>query len=581
MNKYPIWVVSELHKKMHDDFKIFLWWLWRHLGLPDPTPAQYEMADWLQHGPRKRIVMAFRGIGKSWITAAFVLWLLMRNPQEKIMVISASEYKATEFSTFTKQLIETIPLLSWLKARPKDGQRDSVLAFDVGPATPAQAPSVRAVGVTGQMTGGRATTVVFDDIEVPNNSDTEGKREKLDLRAREMGGAILVPGGHSVGLGTPQSIQTIYKGFEERGYRVRIWPARYPNEEQIQLYGEERVSPGILRRLADDSGLVARPTDPDRFDEADLLDREAEYGRSGFSLQFMLDTTLSDENRYPLKLRDLIVANVDTEVAPDRLVYASGNDQMLQVPNVGLAGDRFYGPLSVSDKMLPYEASVLFVDPSGRGKDETSFCVAKMLHGRVFIRRWGGFYGAGYDTSVLEALATIAREEKVNEVWTEDNFGDGMFNALLGPVLQNIYPCKLEGYRVTGQKEARIADKLEPVMNSHRLVMDKEIVEDQLESLPEDAGERKHLYNGFYQLAYLTRERNSLRQDDRLDVLAEAVGYFTEAIARDVNKAADRAENKARNAALKDFVKCAKSGHRRTVLHQPPKRTNGSFCRRR
>jgi hypothetical protein len=579
--KYPVWVQSQLHQKMHDDFKMFLWWLWRHLGLPDPTPAQYEMADWLQHGPRKRIVMAFRGIGKSWITAAFVLWLLMRNPNEKIMVVSASEYKATEFSTFTKQLIETIPLLSWLKARPKDGQRDSVLAFDVGPASPAQAPSVRAVGVTGQMTGGRATTVVFDDIEVPNNSDTEGKREKLDLRAREMGGAILVPGGQSVGLGTPQSIQTIYKGFEERGYRVRIWPARYPNEAEVQLYGEERLSPGILRRLRDDSGMVARPTDPARFDEADLLDREAEYGRSGFRLQFMLDTTLSDENRYPLKLRDLIVANVDPEVAPDRLVYASGNDQMLQVPNVGLAGDRFYGPLSVSDKMLPYEASVLFIDPSGRGKDETSFCVAKMLHGRVFIRRWGGFYGGGYDESVLEALATIARTEKVNEVWTEDNFGDGMFNALLGPVLQRIYPCKLEGYRVTGQKEQRIADKLEPVMNSHRLVMDKEIVEDQLESLPEDAGERKHLYNGFYQLAYLTRERNSLRQDDRIDVLAEAVGYFTEAIARDVNKAADRAEQKARNAALKDFVQCAKAGHRKTVLHQPPKRTIGSFTRRR
>jgi len=581
MDKYPVWVVSELHHKMHDDFKMFLWWLWRQLGLPNPTPAQYEMADWLQHGPRKRIVMAFRGVGKSWITAAFVLWLLMRNPQEKIMVVSASEYKATEFSTFTKQLIETIPLLSWLKARPKDGQRDSVLAFDVGPASPAQAPSVRAVGVTGQMTGGRATTVVFDDIEVPNNSDTEGKREKLDSRAREMGGAILVPGGQSVGLGTPQSIQTIYKGFEERGYRVRIWPARYPNEEEVSLYGEERVSPGILRRLSDDSSLVGRPTDPDRFDESDLLDREAEYGRSGFRLQFMLDTTLSDENRYPLKLRDLICFNVDTDVAPDRLVYASGNDQMLDVPNVGLAGDRFYGPLSVSDKMLPYEASVLFVDPSGRGKDETSFCVAKMLHGRVFIRRWGGFYGGGYDEPVLEALATIAREEKVNEVWTEDNFGDGMFNALLGPVLQRIYPCKLEGYRVTGQKEARIADKLEPVMNSHRLVIDKEIVEDQLESLPEDAGERKHLYNGFYQLAYLTRERNSLRQDDRLDVLAEAVGYFTEAIARDVNKAADRAEQKARDASLKDFISNAKAGHRSVILHQRKPRGNRSFTRRR
>ena len=579
MNKYPNWVTTTLHQKMHDDFKMFLWWLWRQLGLPDPTPAQYEMADWLQHGPRKRIVMAFRGVGKSWITAAFVLWCLLRDPQEKMMVVSASEYKATEFSTFVKQLIETIPLLGWLKARPKEGQRDSVLAFDVGPSRPAQAPSVRAVGVTGQMTGGRATKVIFDDIEVPNNSDTEGKREKLDLRAREMGGAILVPGGHSIGLGTPQSIQTIYAGFEERGYRVRIWPARFPDEQRLQAIGEDRLSPGLLRRLRDDSGLVGRPTDPDRFGEQDLLDREAEYGRSGFSLQFMLDTTLSDENRYPLKLRDLIVFDVDSEVAPDRLTYGSGRDQMIDAPNVGLAGDRFYGPLTVSETMLPYEASVMFVDPSGRGKDETSYCVAKMLHGRVFVKRWGGMLG-GYDISTLEALARIAQQEKVNEVWTEDNFGDGMFNALLGPVLHKFHKCALDGYRVMGQKEARIADKLEPVMNSHRLIMDKSIVTQQLDNLP-DAGERKHLYNGFYQMAYLTRERGALRQDDRIDVLAEAVGYFTEMLARDTEKAADKSRDKAREAALADFVRNAKAGYRKTSVTGRPQRVRRSFTRSR
>ena len=81
--KYPVWVQTKTHRKMHDDFKVFLWWLWKQLGLPAPTPAQYEMADWLQYGPRRRIVMAFRGVGKSWITAAFVLWCLMRDPQEK------------------------------------------------------------------------------------------------------------------------------------------------------------------------------------------------------------------------------------------------------------------------------------------------------------------------------------------------------------------------------------------------------------------------------------------------------------------------------------------------------------------
>jgi hypothetical protein len=581
MNTYPVWVQTGTHKKMHDDFKVFLWWLWKQLGLPDPTEAQYEIADYLQYGPKRRIVMAFRGVGKSWITAAFVLWCLMRNPQEKMMVVSASEYKAAEFSTFTKQLIETLPLLSWLQARPKDGQRDSVLAFDVGPSTPAQAPSVRAVGVTGQMTGGRATKVIFDDIEVPNNSETEGKREKLDNRAREMGGAILVPGGDSIGLGTPQSTQTIYNGFSERGYNLRVWPARYPDEEQIQKY-QGRLAPGILRRLSDDSSLVGRPVDPARFHEEDLLEREAEYGRSGFALQFMLDTTLSDENRYPLKLRDLIVMDVDTERAPARITWATS--EALPVDNVGLTGDRYYLPMSVSTKdedMLPYEASVLFVDPSGRGKDETAFCVAKMLHGRVFVKRWGGFTGNGYDEVVLEALATIAKNEQVNEVWTEDNFGDGMFNALFAPVLNRIHPCGLDGYRVSGQKEARMIDKLEPVMNNHRLVIDKSIVEQQFNNLPEDAGERARYYNQFYQMAFVTRDRGALKQDDRLDVLAEAVGYFTSMVARDTERAADRTSEKQKDKSLKEFIKAAQRGHTKRDLYPAPKRRKGSWARRR
>lgn len=571
--KYPSWVQTATHRKMHNDFRVFLWWLWKQLGLPDPTPAQYEIAYYLQHGPKRRIVMAFRGIGKSWITAAFVLWCLLRDPNERIMVVSASEYKALEFSTFTKQCISSIPLLHWLLPRKADGQRDSTLAFDVGPSGPHQAPSVRAVGVTGQMTGGRASKVIFDDIEVPNNSLTEGKREILTSRAKEMGGAILMPKiGESIGLGTPQSVQTIYNGFEERGYEIRVWPARYPAEEELVHYGD-RLAPGILERLGNDSGLVGRPTDPSRFDDEDLLEREAEYGRSGFALQFQLNTQLSDANKYPLKFRDLIVMDTDVEVAPARLVWASGPQQLLEgIPNVGLNGDRYFMPMSVSEDFVKYEGSVMFVDPSGRGKDETSYCVLKQLHGRLFVRRWGGLIG-GYDSTTLKTLAMIAKDEKVNEVWVESNFGDGMFNSLFGPILNDIHPCKLEEYKVSGQKELRVIDKLEPVMNQHRLVIDKSIVEAQLDDVPENVGERARYYNGFYQMAYLTKDRGALKQDDRVDVLAEAVGYFTQQIDRDTDKAAKRTHDKAVDKELQKFMKACKQ--------LGSKRPGRSFVKRR
>lgn len=564
---YPSWVQTETHRKMHADFRVFLWWLWKQLGLPDPTEAQYEIAHYLQTGPKRRLVMAFRGIGKSWITAAFVLWCLLRDADERVMVVSASEYKAIEFSTFVKACIETIPLLGWLKARSH--QRDSTLAFDVGPSSPHQAPSVRAVGITGQMTGGRASKVVFDDIEVPNNSLTEGKRDILTARAKEMGGAILMPKiGQSIGLGTPQSIQTIYNGFEERGYEIRVWPARYPNAEQEAAY-QDRLAPGVCRRLRDDMSLVGRPVDPLRFDEEDLTEREAEYGRSGFSLQFMLDTTLSDANRYPLKHRDLIVTDIDPEVGPDRLVWASGKqNEIPEVPNVGLTGDRFYGPLNTPETFMPYEGSVLVIDPSGRGKDETSYVVTKSLHGKVFVTRWGGLAG-GYDSSTLKALAGIAKDQKVNLVKIESNFGDGMFTALLTPVLAELYPVTIEEYSVHQQKELRIIDKLEPALNQHRVVMDKKLVLEMNVDLPEDAGERTRYYNGFYQMAYLTKDRGSLKQDDRIDILAEGVGHWVDSVKRDEEKAAAKSSDKALDAELKRFIKSVRG------LQGQPRRTSG------
>jgi len=555
---------------VRDDGRGFLWWLWKELGLPNPTEAQYEIAEYLQHGPKRRIVMAFRGIGKSWITSAFVLWCLLRDPDERIMVVSASEYKAVEFCTFTKACITTIPLLHWLLARSH--QRDSTLAFDVGPSGPHQAPSVRAVGITGQMTGGRASKVIFDDIEVPNNSLTEGKREILTSRAKEMGGAILMPKiGQSIGLGTPQSIQTIYGGFSERGYDIRIWPARYPDVDERDTY-EGRLAPGILRRLEDDPRLVGRPTDPDRFDEADLAEREGEYGRSGFSLQFMLNTTLSDGNRYPLKFRDLIVTDIDTEVGPDRLVWASGPQQELKdVPNVGMTGDRFFTPLNVPESFLPYEGSVMIIDPSGRGKDETSYVVTKSLHGKVFVTAWGGMSG-GYDTETLKALVLIAKEQQVNLVKIESNFGDGMFTALIQPIFVSLYSVTIEEYSVHTQKELRIIDKLEPAFNQHRVVMDKSLVLNQLTEVPEDAGERARYYNGFYQLAFITKDRGALKQDDRLDVLAEGVGHWVESVRRDETKAAERSEAKALDKELHAFMKTCKKLHAPRKGRRPTRR---------
>src|SRR5699024_10474738 len=122
------------------------------LNLPKPTKCQIDMARTLANGDHKKFILqAFRGIGKSFITCAFVVWVLWRDPQLKVLIVSASKERADANSIFIKNIIDLLPFLSELKPRP--GQRDSVISFDVGLAKPDHSPSVKSVGITGQLTG--------------------------------------------------------------------------------------------------------------------------------------------------------------------------------------------------------------------------------------------------------------------------------------------------------------------------------------------------------------------------------------------------------------------------------------------
>jgi len=537
------------------DFRNFLYHIWKFLNLPDPTPCQYDIAEYLQHGPRRLGIEAFRGVGKSWITAAFVCWCLLWNPQMKILVVSASKERADNFSTFALRLINEVPILQHLK--PGHDQRCSKVSFDVAPAEPAQSPSVKSVGIFGQLTGSRADLIVADDVESLNNSATAGMRVKLQEGIKEFD-SILKPEAHAriVFLGTPQSQMSIYSVLPDRGYRIQIWPARYPNETEMLFYGG-MLSPRLARLLTDDPSLEGTPTDPTRFNEMELMERELSYGRTGFALQFMLNTSLSDMNRFPLKQRDLVVMNLDPENGPEKVVWGASPDLVCKdLPNVGFNGDYLYRPMTTVGDYLPYTGSVLVIDPSGRGSDETTYAVVKMLNTQLFLMDIGGMPG-GYDDGTLQGLADKAKQHQVNQVLVESNFGDGMFTALLEPYLSKTHPVSTEEVRHSIQKERRIIDTLEPVMNQHKLIINEKIVEEDYHSvdhLPPEVGPQ---YRLFYQMTRLTADRGSLAHDDRVDVLAMAVAYWVEQMNTDTEKQQEAHKAKLLDQELRDFVKAA------------------------
>ena len=532
-------------------FPIFLSHVWNHLHLPSPTPIQQDIASYLETGPRRLVIEAFRGIGKSYITSAYCCFCLLKDPETKILVVSASKIRSDDFSTFTQRLILEMPVLQHL--RPSDHQRQSKISFDVGPSTPAHAPSVKSVGITGQMAGSRADLIIADDIEVPNNSMTQGMRDRIAESVKEFD-AILKPSGRIIFLGTPQSEQTLYEILPERGYELKIWCARVPDQKLKEKYGA-RLSDYILNHQGDEG----TPTDPDRFDNFDLEERELSYGRAGFSLQFMLDTSLSDADRYPLKTQDLIVMDIPKEKGPQEVIAGRLNHTKLtDLPNVGLAGDGWYGPLDLPSGWQEYTGSVMTIDTSGRGKDETAFAIVKMLNCNLYVCKAGGFSG-GYSDEVMTSLVKLAKGYKVNLVLVESNFGDGMFSELLKPHLKRVYPVGIEEVRSNTQKEKRIIDILEPVMMQHRLIVDPNVITEDYNSTKEyniEDSLRKQL---FYQMTRITRERGSLRHDDRLDALSMAVGYWIEQIGADQKIETNRQKEEALDIELEKFMDNSKS----------------------
>ena len=512
------------------DFRNFLYIVWKELNLPDPTKIQYEIANYMQGGDRRVIIEGFRGVGKSWICSAYVVHQLLLDPSKNILVVSASKTRADDFSTFTLRLIHELPLLAHL--RPNDKQRYSKISFDVGPAPASHAPSVKSLGITSQLTGSRADIIVADDVEVVSNSATQGMRDKLGEQVKEFD-AILKPDDDSkvLFLGTPQSEDTIYNKLAERGYIKRIWPSQHITEKVNELNYD-----GCVSSICVDDTREGESTEPLRFSDIDLAEREASYGRTGFAMQFMLDTRLSDVDRFPLKTSALIVMSVDPSVAPEKLVWA--RDPKLEwdssVPNVALSGDRFYRPMETLGAYVPYTGSVMSIDPSGRGKDETGYAIVKMLNGYLYVADAGGIQG-GYSDEVLKALTMKAKNQKVNAIVVESNFGDGMFVELFKPTLVKIHPCTIEEVRHNIQKERRIIDTLEPVMNQHRLVVDPKVIQHDYESAQTYPLESQLKYQLIYQMSRLTNQRGAITHDDRLDALSMAVAYWTEQMAQDAD----------------------------------------------
>ncbi len=555
------------------DFRKFLWLVFNHMD-KTPTDTQYDIARELQRGHRRLMIQAFRGAGKSWLLGAYIAYRLYWNPEINVLVVSATQSKALEQSTYILRFLAEIPELQWLHPSQRVKRhgdvdfelRNSKEKFDVAPAPISQAPSVKAVGVFGQVTGSRADLIVADDIETADNSLTVDMRAKLSEIVKEFDNIAKPEYSEIIFLGTPQCEDTMYASLPDRGYTIRIWPAQYPLREHMTFYGD-RLSASLQKKMQEDPSLQLPVTlidEPDggqavdrRFPLEVLLEKRVGNMKGGYRLQFMLNSSASDADKHPLRLSDLIVADVPNDLGPPLPIWTSSPEfQDKTLPNQGLRGDRIQRAYKMQGDFIPYEDSLMFIDPSGRGTDETAYAVVKRLNGFLFLLAAGGFR-SGYSPQTLSALANLAKQYQVKRVVTEDDFGDGMFRTLLQPVLLGIYKCGLEGVKVprTAHKTKRIIETLEPVVSAHRLVVHPSVFVSDAADIPGLSPEKQHQYRLWWQYTRCTRDKDCIPHDDRLDAVAGAVAQFQYGLSIDATKNETKVRQQDHDRKLREWAK--------------------------
>ena len=543
------------------DFRNFLYYVFVDvLRLPEPDPMQYDIADYMQNaeaGPDGKIrqqVQSMRGCGKSVIAAIYCCWLWYCNPDIRVLYLGSNQDLVDISAKLVKDILDASELLQPLRPQDEDqytlrhGKKIKALAqstnqtnqFDVRGRGPGRDASFCGRPVFGGWTGRHPDIIIADDCEIPENSMTELKRKRLMNKLLECE-SLTLNEGKILYMGTPQTEDSIYLKLHDQGYRIRRWPAELPDPEDAKL--SENVSPWLIERVTEGGEEPGSPSYPERFPMEVLLEKQAK-SRAYYNLQMLLNPNLADEERFPLKLRNAIVLDVPRDMAPSQIVWGT-QDRRDDIEHAARARDHWVGPGFVSEEWAEYTGKVMYIDPKGGGADSVGYAVVAFLNGMIFVLAAGGLApgASGTSDAVMRKLASIAAEHAVNRVVVESNWGgskdESTYARLLQPVMAEVNgPTQIDLNYVTGQKERRILDCLEPIFNCHRIVFTEKAA---------------RCVDLSHQIARITRDKGSLDHDDVIDALYGAVAQFANLVVLDPATRLKEQQDAERKETVKEF----------------------------
>jgi hypothetical protein len=516
------------------------------LGFP-LTDMQKDIAQFMQDGPRLRMVMAQRGEAKSTLAALYAVWRIIHRAQTRVLIVSGGEKQASEVAILVIRLIMSWDILEYLRPDKLAGDRASVEAFDIHHSLKGldKSPSVACVGVTANLQGKRADLLIPDDVETSKNGLTAVQRGQLLVLSKDF--SSICTHGDILYLGTPQTKDSIYNTLMGRGFCIRIWPGRFPTEDEVEKYGD-RLAPFLADRIKADPSLQTgggidgkrgKPADPGRYGEEDLISKELDQGPEGFQLQYMLDTSLADEARQQLKLSNLLVANFDWTSVPEIIQWQAAPKYAVELSaEFPIPLTRMYHPVPVECVFQRPSDVVMYIDPAGGGADEMGYGVSFAVGPYIHVADVGGLKG-GLTEANGKILCDVIREFNVKHITVESNMGHGLFEINLRAILEKegVKGVGVKGEYSTGQKERRIIDSMVSASQRHRIIIHARVFESDIRYGKQHSQEKRMTYSVFYQFSNITTDRNSLEHDDRLEAMAGCVRHWKGVLALDEEKA--------------------------------------------
>jgi len=521
--------------------------VWEEMGWPlnALTWVEDSFFDWMTaidgYDPAKDVILRcglmFRGGGKSTgITIVNSLHEVFRDNNRKALIISQSEKDAKKSGHAIRSALDRCSFLRHL--RPRKGQRDNMLSFDVHGCDINRQPSFVILGIGGQLEGNRAHTIYPDDIETKGTCETIEARERLRNLTTEFTNILYgnedenkarprVDPLKILASQTPKHEQSLVLEYRKRGFQIIGVPIAYPNDDEPTL----NLAPFLRDKVDRGEAKPGEPVCPERFGPQQIAVKRA-AGRRNWLLEMMMAVQIQDMVKYPLRLEDLIIYDVPRPPAgkllPLTLSYGKNNHNgstKLDIECMGFEGDGLYGPVYIDTQWGPATRRVAALDPAGRGTDKSGFSIGCSAGGMIFVQKCTGLPG-GFDEAALEPVVLACREYHVRELVFETNIDiAGTCQQTLERIMRRLrlepgqhadYPegwsCTVTPVRNVTRKEERILSVLEPLFGAHRVVFDREAIKVTDFDDPHN--------NIQFQIVNLTRDRNCLGEDGAIDSLA-------------------------------------------------------------